>query len=374
VVATTPVPARAATPAFGTICGLVLDQNGAPLAETKLWLVRPWSSADHAVRRLDHYDRREQAGETDANGRFCFEQVGLGVWLVGIAPAAEDSAPEEITTSAVATTVDVTAAGETVTTELVVGRSLYLRGFVYQLDGRPAARTMVTATEDGIKGRLYAYTKKDGSFAIGPVGPRPVNLRVGSARDATGGLAADYGPFQPGDELVHIYPGAGTAIAGTIVDRDTGAGRSAQIYVLPVDAKRPVPIRQETDADGTFRLTQLDRERYYIVATSEESIAVSEVIDLTDGRAQHGIEVALERGGFVRVSGRADNDRTRVHYLVDGRALASQTRLSPLPDRQLTPTGTVLVQVRAENGDVMQERLIEVQAGETTRVDFGRVQ
>ena len=160
-----------ALPGPGPIAGRLVDQDGAPLEQVELCLAEPLRGEPVDATYLSHDHLPRARVVTDGEGRFRFDEVPGGVWLVGVSRGAWNSqSPNGRRVSYAA----LPATAGTKDMELQLAAGLKLRGHVDGLAGR----TRVEARPQSFGGAREAFTKRDGTFVIDRLMPGPHDLYV----------------------------------------------------------------------------------------------------------------------------------------------------------------------------------------------------
>ncbi|MCE9593589.1 MAG: carboxypeptidase-like regulatory domain-containing protein [Planctomycetes bacterium] len=150
--------------------GVLIDAEGAPIAQCVVWL-----AADDDLRR--HYfspcQRLIAVTETDDAGRFTFREVAAGGWVVGPGfrgASIGDCFPEErleACASAIPTPVLVGDADVDIVLRAWCG--LFLRGSARLASGEPCVNGSVRATNLNSGLACWDEVSDDGRFRIGPL-------------------------------------------------------------------------------------------------------------------------------------------------------------------------------------------------------------
>jgi len=158
-------------PGPGPLAGRLVDQEGAPLDQVELCLAEPLRGQQVDATYLTHEHRPRALVVTDGEGRFRFDEVPGGVWLVGVSRGAWNSQSPNGRRVSYA---GLPATAGTEDLELRLATGLELRGHVRGLTGR----TRVEARPQSFAGAREAFTKRDGSFVIDRLMPGPHDLYV----------------------------------------------------------------------------------------------------------------------------------------------------------------------------------------------------
>jgi hypothetical protein len=154
--------------------GVLLDQNAMAVRDQEIWLERAEPGAPAAFDFHDHGDHLNALTQTDANGRFVFEDVPTGDWLVGFgnwsAPSGDRGVFSTGSYAAVASIVHATPSG-VIEISLHTQRDLWISGIAMRRDGSPASDTEVACS--GASGNVVVvrHTDNTGHFVLGPLMP-----------------------------------------------------------------------------------------------------------------------------------------------------------------------------------------------------------
>jgi len=350
-------------PAPVAVDGRVVDQYGRPAADAAVWLVRP--EAPSAFRPATE---SVVVARTDRRGTFRFDQVPDGTWELR-APAGIAEGPDAGTAQIAAEPVRFEVQRGRQQDELVleVWRDLTIRGRVLDPHGEGPEDLLVTAI-DGLGARsAQAATMAGGGFAVGPLTPGSYHLEVqGDPRFA----AQSFGPFAAGSEGHALRLCAGATIGGVVVDAESGEPAAARVELFPASRYARRACSALAGDDGRFLFADVERGAYHLVATTGDSrIGLLELPELSSDASAQGWQVALHRGGHVRVLARGGSRTKRVVLLREGRPVAAHDITRLVPRELLAPEGRILVRISVSS-QVLAEREVDVRAGSVLDVEF----
>src|SRR5262249_49751963 len=108
--------------------------------------------------------------QTDARGRYSFQDVRAGRWWIGPAPTLEGSQPQPPgALAALAQVVEIPEGRPSTHLDLHVLEGLYIRGTVLDAAGKPASGIPVEIETDTAADAPSGVAGSDGSFTLGPL-------------------------------------------------------------------------------------------------------------------------------------------------------------------------------------------------------------
>jgi hypothetical protein len=151
--------------------GVLLDQDERPIGSHELWLERAEAGAAPA---FDVFDQGRQANavtQTDALGRFRFEDVPAGDWLVGFACSAPARADEKEIAKLYASVATIEHMSTDTTREVTLRtvKGLWIKGRVVDRNGAPVQDGEVMCHGPSGQGSSVTRTDALGRFIVGPV-------------------------------------------------------------------------------------------------------------------------------------------------------------------------------------------------------------
>jgi len=338
------------------LMGFVRDEAGRPVKDAEVRL------------EPNGYAPPVPPEKTDASGGFAFAGATAGEYTVVAKEGARAPALAVVTIDPGASpsvTLTLTA-GSYVVGRVVdgAGRALSARVRLDAFDGR---RVPVAVSD-----RVAAATRPDGGFALGPVPPGTLGLRVsavghvdGSAEAAVpaSGRTVDVGDVTLDDGLAirgHVRDAARNPIAGATVGATVQGGEDG-------------PPEAETDAKGAFVVAGLKAGRYDLRADAPGFAWGGVVADA--GGAPVTITLAAAgtvTGRVVDADGAAVDD-ARVEVERPGSSVESRRFATTRSDegdgaftlRDLAPGAYALVARASGRGEVSMSG-VRVQAGATT--------
>lgn len=286
------------------LAGRVIDTSGAAVAGLDLWLV-PAQEGETARVFASHVPQKAaRLVKSDEHGRFTFERVDPGTWLLGPAchanPVLEDTSLVKAVPLAILLRVPSQEAdGEIV---LRVQQDLFIRGSVVDADGVPVRRAHVVGRARGSDHRVYDFSGADGSFELGPLLPGAYELYAGKdsfrMAEPASTLLVEAGSA---DVAVTIEPSG--QINGKVVDAQ-GRPLVAEVRLLSDPDARGLfgMTLVSSRADGRFAFGSLGRGRYHLIAVCADGrIAVRGAFDFDPGEPTDSLTLQVAPGAKLRV-------------------------------------------------------------------------
>ena len=345
-----------------TLRGLVVDQDDDPISYQDMWL-----TAGHVPHYFDPYGRGVVAtARSDAKGRFSFDDVSPGEWLVGpeaVRKTTLRSAPAPLPSH-------VTVLEGVLEQEVLVRVEcgLYVRGRVLDPDGNPIANAYVHGRSD--LGSLMRATEHGGKFAIGPLMPGPITLWANSMDCAP----TETIETEAGDRDVVLHLRAGVSLSGLVVEKATGAPQQAEVWAT-ARGIRPFG-RQLGQAkfvfgnDGNFEFKGLIAGTHDLVArTKDGQIGLLLGITLGPGEVARGLEVVVEEGAKLRV--RREGGAGGFFYVIHEGAVVLMDGIPREGIVGTVPSGTLKVRLVDPEIQEEVEEILTLGPGETGEVTFG---
>jgi len=342
------------------VTGVLLDAQDRPCSDVALWLV----PGDVARLMTSDEDRRARDGRTDADGRFSFDAVARGTWLIGPRPSLDERVPWG---SPVVVPPDVGA----VDAVLRLPPELFVSGTTVGPTGEPVGRIHLLASD--VATWRIASSDDTGAFRIGPFVAGPVALRAdgeagGKIGTWTGARAVE---ALAGDEDV-LVPVARVAQLRVHVVGEDGAPAPGSLWSSLID--NPEGLKRWTNSrvndDGVVTLTGLAPGLYRIVARTRDDRAGSLSSYRLDAGADADVVVTVSEAGRLLVLVPRELEARFVRVSI-GEMIVGFPRLEG-GDEALSkplPPGEVRVEVKTGDGELLERRATVI-AGETIDVAF----
>jgi hypothetical protein len=338
----------------GRIRGVVLDAAGEPVKRQALWLV-PGSEA----RMLYTLDDPVGEAATDDKGRFSFELVPPGTWLVGLAPEELDVNARQL-----AQVIELPPGVPEIEVVLRLPAGLLVSGRCVGPAGEPMGGASMTAFGGGVS--AGGTSKADGAFVLGPFPPGKVYVGAAELR----GYAPEDRWVQAGDSDIVLLFAPVAHIRGTVVDAASGASLAAEVLVWFKPSGGPDRFMiSGTDKSGAFDLSGFPGRWVLVARTSSGLVSPPRAanVDFVEavmlelrvapgGRAR----VLLSEGDWIRI--RADGDLVDV----SSDPLTGKKEWTSHPFRP----GAFTVELMDREGNQLATREATVAAGEVVEVDL----
>jgi len=271
------------------ILGTMLLANGQPVSGAEIWM-RPWKGPFSAYFST-HQKDEVRTSRTNADGRFVFEDVPDGEWVLAPKPEGAHAAEPE----------RVSIADGLVDREVVMTafEDLFIRGTVLDPDGKPATALVIAFGSHPMDAR----SDKQGRYSLGPLAPGKYTVQAM-------GVGASNARSQPmevqaGASELTLTLRLGGCIAGKVVDASTGEVTEAKITVAPQRDSSEVlwgGTIGSANSEGAFAFEGLDPGVYSVSAsTSGGACAVARDLRLDSGTRIEDVVLRVRRGGRLRV-------------------------------------------------------------------------
>ena len=340
-----------------------------PLKNHTMWLI-PEGGAAGGFFSIFHNPYKSCL--TNTEGRFRFNDVPPGRWLVGPAPASRTRADEEGEISSRYSTVEVIEGSSIVDVAIEAHRALYIRGVVLDETGRPAGNRSVSS--QAVIGNLFmsCQTDESGAFSLGPLVPG--RYRV-VARSPFRQAEADSEPvtLMAGEVGVEIrLRGAGT-IRGEARCGSLEELGETLVLLRSVDSGDPFLRMVWVDEYGGFEFGGLPPGTYELIAKSSHFAGIAPNVQVAQGELIEGLEIAVDPAAIMMIehdSARYDNLLYQVtsnaKFLDSGQLEGPSTRVS-LPPGEVT---VLLVEKQGDSLKVLARQDVFLSGGEERVIRF----
>ncbi len=322
-----------------------------PLANQEVWLLEH----DPFRRTLRWTELPAATVMTDDEGRFEFERVGSGMWLIG--PGPVDSGMLEVAPLAVPVRVPPDAVE--VEVSLSVHRGLYIRGVV-QGEGSRDCSIHAQFADSGVW--FVQQCGDDGSFVLGPLGPGECVLTA----SAPGRTSSQPVVVQAGAYDVVLSLGLEGGLSGTVTD-ETGVPQRATISVVPAVAPLFVGGTIRTDDHGRFEVDGWPPGRYVGLAQTPTGLSavVDDFVVAADGVADVAVVLRPSSKLHVRLATGCEGGLMQV--LVEGRVVYTES-LRRMNTSVFLPPGATTVRLHS---DTRYEQVLNLVEGREVTVVLG---
>jgi hypothetical protein len=308
--------------------GRIEERTGKPVADWPVWRVATESSQP---RMLEHDDKPAATVLTDADGRFEFDDVPLGLWSIGAAPTnpimMRGLRGVEISAEfgALAQAVEIRNASEQIDLVQLVDRELYLRGSVVIPDGSRAEQASIVAYMNDADAFVSEPTIGEATFELGPL---PAGKWTLFAQDDSRAFApSEVVRADAGTDGIVLKLRPSGSIHGTVIDARTRALTPCDVCLTTFDPEfRQMPSGAR---EGAFRFDGLPPGRYLVSVTTEDGRQARRQVEVKPDATSEAVELALEAGAklvlrydgserYCTVTLSVDGVASDVHWLKPG--------------------------------------------------------
>jgi hypothetical protein len=340
--------------------GRLVDQYGAPVAGAVV-------SIRSAAARGGRSDASPTAVEpgTDVQGRFDFEDIPPGSWLVAHTGVVVDSARRGAAPAFafVSKRLEIPAGAREVDVTLVAYRDLFIAGEVVDPDGRPVEGAGVVAlgSPQGEPHQVAATSDASGRFVLGPLGPTEYSVASRLRSVPVRARAGDTGV------VVRLSPIG--ALRGVVLDARTGAPLRAEVRASNAASSTTYRVQSRSGPDGVFALDELPPGRWTLEAMTETGRGHLAELPLRAGETLENLELRVEEAAILEIVSAAVHARLSA---VDARGRSvCQILATSAVSRCVVEPGRLTVREYAPAAGTTRDLEVSVRAGELRRVDFG---
>jgi protocatechuate 3,4-dioxygenase beta subunit len=347
----------------GSIVGRIEDGDGKPVKHCQIWRVAGEPGFEQLLRS---YEPPAASSRSDEDGRFRFDDVAQGKWLVGPAPA-KDGEPNVSDKSAIAPfaqPVEIADGAGEVELVLRVDRGLYITGRVLDPSGGGVKDTYASAQQVNGFMSVMERTDDSGQFVLGP-------LLAGEFDLEAGGMM---GPHAK-SETVRASAGArdvvlrlrvGGAITGRVVDA-SGAARECELSLSQPSVE--FGWMQTGTRDGSIKFDGLLAGSYNLHAiTSDGQIGSRVGIVVGEGETVDGVEVTLAPGARLEVRYAGERHVATYEVLAAGDLCWVSSLESGSQESRVVPAGDLEVRWRTYPETATHSDRFKLAAGEKREV------
>ncbi|MEW6742127.1 MAG: carboxypeptidase regulatory-like domain-containing protein [Planctomycetota bacterium] len=356
--------------AGASVRGLMLDQDGVPVQGQAVWLK---TAEEEAPCYFSAYEEDDLIGatRTDAEGRFAFEDVTPGRYWVGSAGVRNDwDEPDPRLLAPVGQSIEVGPDGANITLE--VYRGLYIQGRVLDPEGQPAEDVFIMARSQELSS-VYARSRDDGSFAVGPLPPGEYYLETDTFGSVTHG-DSEAAVARAGDRDVVLQLRIGGGIQGKVIDKD-GRPCDAMVVALTTDHTGDWPEGSGMGSSGgDFTIGGLRSGRYLLFVWTDDGLAaILRDVTVTAGSTTKDILVTLAKGGKLHL--RSEHPEQGAFVIRAGGSVINSVAAAPsTTEVVVVPPGELTVELWIIEGmepKKAESRTLTVNAGEEKEAVFG---
>jgi protocatechuate 3,4-dioxygenase beta subunit len=360
----------------GVLEGKVFDQAGKPVEGCTIGLAKA------RIGQPTYFDCIPgnlviERCQTDAQGRYSFQEVHAGRWWIGPAVTRRMSQPPPGTLAALAEVVEIPGGNSSTHLDLHVFQGLYIQGTVLDAAGRPAPNIDVEVETDTAADVPDAETGNNGCFRVGPLVPGRYSLFA----EVDGTLHSDPVTASAGEDGVVLRLKQCGALSGTVMDVRTGKPCRAEVCIalrkstdskgLSVDPKDLSLDMMPTEEDGTFRAEELLPGVYDIAARAgSRSVGLLKSVRVEAGAETRSVVVTVLPGAALRIRNGLE-DGNEVYFVSgDGVSIACAVIQAGETGDVDVPPGHVVIRWGVELGSLQQKEL-DLKVGEVREVVLG---
>ena len=365
----------------GKVEGRVVDSNGQGLSGIEL-VIRPWG---RKFSLLSYSDDLLARTCSDSRGRFLFEEMVAGKWIVEqVDPERERRrSPRNSTRIGGQSVVEqpyafaywksrgsstwigrrgvveepsapalaycgkpefvAVKSGETVQVELRLEPSLYIRGTVFDSNVEPAKGVFVRASGQHVE--KSARSNGEGRFELGPLpsGEYVLHTIVSQGREAP---AMEHTALAGTDGNV-LYLREGGSLEGNIVEGQEASNAWCELLLLP---RSGGTMTQNQVHNGVFEVEALLPGMYDLFLSHQDGRAAGQRLEIHAGKTTE-VEVELVPGARLTVRNQTSNPGLRV-FATQGGVTIGKARLAVGQDATWTMLpGSVDLDMKAWNDE-----------------------
>ncbi len=350
------------------VLGSFVDEHGRPVPGHEVWI----SPVEFEFRaKFSEYDTPTFSTFTDDNGRFEFEAVESGEWLVGPSPRrAPWHSPDEELFAPIGKPIKLEPDTRVAEVEIVGYRELYIRGRLIDPAGAPIPkRVSINAIGQELGVKLWCESDNNGHFLLGPLipGVYALHLRsIGAWRPPDEILA------KAGDSNVDIQFLRAGSITGSVVYGTTGEKARADVHLTKEGAFEEGIHLYDVyfQTEGYFEFKGLASGTYYVSAASRDGRVGMSVVELNELAEVRDVVVQLEQSAAIKVFNEIEHEATSVRVWL-GDAHAGNGVMSANDGDSITVLpGKLHVQISLSG--IKYTETVVVKPGETKAVVFSK--
>lgn len=348
------------------LTGRITDQNGQPLAKTRLWLVAEATNAREGRERIYFASSDErrliESCRSDEDGRFRLEGVQAGDWWFGVAYRDPDSRkPRPTDPSPLALAFSVAEGQHSAELDFSVHRGVFVSGRLRMPDGEVPRHFYLSAYGD----LGSPPTREEGdSFVAGPMEPveHRLSVRVKGNYARTEAISV----LPPKDDLV-LDILRGSSMAGNFIDARNGERCKAKIFLSePGTGGMRMGLEDKSD----FEFEGLTEGLYDLSARNDDGlVGVLRGVRLGPEADLGNLEIRLQEGAKLRVTYKGPQPFIQLRVLHEGAVIFGDGLAEGTSNLIAVPVGPI--EVHAMNGkELLQERGVHTSFGVESQVDF----
>lgn len=338
------------------IYGTVTESDGTPAAGQEVALsIHDRSSGGLFLMR----DEFVATTRTDPEGRYRFEGVSPGPWMVGIRQAWRSGRPESEAIAPMAYRVELREGGGPARADLVLHRGHFLRGRVVD-PGGSSTEGRVHGFSEGV--RTASHRTFDGRFELGPLPPGEYTIQsnppIGSDFARSNPVWAHTGQE---DIVLPMNPGARFSCVAT----DDASGGPVWARLVLSGGEGLLQSTHTRTQSYPYEFSSLEPGTYRVTAVTPGGLVGTHgPIVLEAGVELEPLNISVRPGGYVNVGYTGAEEVAFLRIIQDGFVYDFDNLMSGSQRRCTVPTGRVEVRL----GD--EVRVLDVEEGDELEIDF----
>lgn len=367
------------------VYGQFADAGGRPVPDEEIVLATPDAGARELF-GLRTRDRVVATATTGPHGRFAFEHVPPGKYLIG---ARGEAWVSTVDADGVTSHHIRARPPAPLLEELVVPRNTervevqvrawlekFISGTVQFSDGRPAPDIQLIGAMIGARGYMETVSGSEGRFRLGPVPDGQFTIRDSNPPDGWGVFGRV--SAAAGDRGVTIVLQRGGAVGGVIANSSAPAPVRGWIWVQQSETG-PSPgsasAAQTTVDDaggGRFHFESLEPATYSVAFTSDDHRWCAHLPDVVVASASDlsSLDLTLQPAAHLHVESDAGGEWTRVDVRTGGRRFLIRVARAGTALDLAVPTGPLEIVLSHPQTEGVQRHSVEAIAGETLELQF----
>jgi hypothetical protein len=280
-----------------SIVGRIENSSGAPIAACEIWRL---TAEVPMAKLLESYEKPVATARSDEQGRFHFDDVAAGTWLVGPKPSGshwDRNSKTDTALAALAQPVAIDAGTHQVEVVLRVDIGLYLRGSVVDSAGAAVKQANVSAQSAGVWVYLNDNTDESGRFELGPLPSGSYTLEAENYQGSD--AKSESVKATAGDADIVLRLRVGGAIHGRVVD---AKGELRECELTLAREGEEFGFMMTASRDGKLAFDRLTAGTYAISAKTSDSLCGRRAgLVVRAGETLDNVEIVLEPGAHLKL-------------------------------------------------------------------------
>ena len=341
-----------------SLAGRVQDQNGVPVSGAIVAL---------EGRHVGTLGREGLRGsfrigttKSDPRGRFEFERIPSGQWVLGLAALQPGELGQHVVAQPTLVHHPRAGAEDHV---LVAHRNLFVHGRVLSVGGKPLSNIDVQLSGDGVR----RGGKSRGDAGVFRLGPLPAGeFEIFASHRELG--ATKRHRVLAGDSDIELRLRSPGDIRGTVALHPSRM--RMHVELIPHDEREPKRITS-TDNKGRFRKVTVEPGVWNVYAHADGWFAARRDVRVPAAGETVTLELTALRGAELFLAVRGLGKRFRYSIVQDGATyLLNQAISSGERDRVTVPFGSIEILLSDERGTLVERRRLTLAPGDRKEVVF----